>query len=367
MRVLICGGGVIGAAIAYFLSRRAAEAVVIERTGVACAASGKSGGFLALDWCDGTPLGPLARRSFALHGELAASVGRQWGYRRLETLSVALSTRRRLAAGASAGLPDWLAPEARLQQRLGSSATTAQVDPAEFTRGLLGAAIDLGARLHVGAVTGFARAADGRVTGVLVDGETLPGDAAVIAMGPWSGLASAWLPLPAIHGLKGHSLVFQNPRPISPHALFVEYEAEDGTVHAPEVFPRPDGTTYVCGLSSTAPVPLDPAAVEPDPGALERLRAMTVRFAPSFAGAEIVAAQACYRPVVGDGWPLIGPVPGVEGAYVATGHSVWGMLNAPATGEAISELILAGHAGTVDLAAFAPGRLPPLPRGTVRT
>ena len=58
MRVLICGGGVIGASIAYFLSCRGVEAIVIERTGIACAASGKSGGFLALDWCDGSPLEP---------------------------------------------------------------------------------------------------------------------------------------------------------------------------------------------------------------------------------------------------------------------------------------------------------------------
>jgi glycine/D-amino acid oxidase-like deaminating enzyme len=49
MRVIICGGGVIGAAIAYFLSKRGAEPVVIERHEVAGAASGKSGGFLALD------------------------------------------------------------------------------------------------------------------------------------------------------------------------------------------------------------------------------------------------------------------------------------------------------------------------------
>ena len=75
MRVLICGGGVIGACTAYFLSQRQVEAVVVERTGIACAASGKSGGFLALDWCDGTPLAPLARRSFALHAELAAKLG----------------------------------------------------------------------------------------------------------------------------------------------------------------------------------------------------------------------------------------------------------------------------------------------------
>ena len=90
MRVLIVGGGVIGAAIAYFLSRRGAQAVVIERTEIACAASGKSGGFLALDWCDGTPLERLARRSFALHAQLAEEIDEDWGYRRLETFGGAV-------------------------------------------------------------------------------------------------------------------------------------------------------------------------------------------------------------------------------------------------------------------------------------
>ena len=50
------------------------------------------------------------------------------------------------------------------------------------------------------------------------------------------------------------------------------YEAEDSSVDSPEVFPRPDGTTYACGLSSEAPLPLDPAEVMPDRGACERLR-----------------------------------------------------------------------------------------------
>src|ERR1700731_3554528 len=85
MHVLICGGGVIGASIAYFLSCRGTVATVIERTGLACAASGKAGGFLALDWCDGTPLEALACRSFALHARLAAEIGGDWGYRRLTT------------------------------------------------------------------------------------------------------------------------------------------------------------------------------------------------------------------------------------------------------------------------------------------
>jgi glycine/D-amino acid oxidase-like deaminating enzyme len=56
MRVLICGGGVIGASIAYFLARRGIAVTVVERAGIACAASGKAGGFLALDWNDGSPV-----------------------------------------------------------------------------------------------------------------------------------------------------------------------------------------------------------------------------------------------------------------------------------------------------------------------
>jgi glycine/D-amino acid oxidase-like deaminating enzyme len=63
MRVVICGGGVIGACTAYFLSSPRIDVIVVERTEVAAAASGKAGGFLALDWCAGSPLDALARRA----------------------------------------------------------------------------------------------------------------------------------------------------------------------------------------------------------------------------------------------------------------------------------------------------------------
>jgi glycine/D-amino acid oxidase-like deaminating enzyme len=73
----------------------------------------------------------------------------------------------------------------------------------------------------------------------------------------------------------------------------------------------------------------------------------------------VLARQACYRPVTEDGLPLIGCVQGVQGAYVATGHSVWGILNAPATGEAVVELVTEGATRTLDLSPFDPARLPP--------
>jgi glycine/D-amino acid oxidase-like deaminating enzyme len=48
------------------------------------------------------------------------------------------------------------------------------------------------------------------------------------------------------------------------------------------------------------------------------------------------------------------------GGGVATGHSVWGILNAPATDEAIAELIVDAAARSTDLSPFDPCRLPPL-------
>ncbi len=367
MRVLICGGGVIGASIACFMSARGVETTVIERTGVANAASGKSGGFLALDWCDGSPVEALARRSFALHAELADKIDDDWGYRRLDTLSVVASARRDVGIYRRLDSPGWLDGDTAVRARLGTTESTAQVDPAAFTKGMMRAAIANGARLLMGNVTGLAFAGPGTaVRGVVVDDEEVEGDAVVVAMGPWSVLACRWLPLPAVYGLKGHSLVFRYAPPVRPHALFVELESETGAVASPEVIPRPDGTTYVCGLSSEAPLPVDPGQVAPDDGGCEKLRAMTARFAPELGGSEVLAAQACYRPVAQDGLPLIGPISGVDGAFVATGHGVWGMLNGPATGEAVTELIVDGAASTVNLAPFDPSRLAPLEASAVR-
>ena len=260
----------------------------------------------------------------------------------------------------------WLSDSVAVDRRLGSTATTAQVHPGQFTAAMMRAAEAQGAELRLGRVTGLVRDA-ARVKGVEVDGGIIEGDAVVIAMGPWSILAAGWLPLPAVLGLKGHSLVFETGTKVPAEALFLEYQEAGGGVHSPEVFPRTDGTTYVCAISSESPLPVDPGDVAPDPGAIERLQAMCGRLSPALAEAKVLARQACYRPVTQDGLPLIGAIPGLDGAYVATGHSVWGILNAPATGEAMAELIVDGAARTVDLAPFDPARLPPLDPKRLRT
>ena len=76
-RIVIAGSGIIGTSTAYYLTKDHLPSIssltIVDPTGsIAPAASGKAGGFLALDWNDHyPPTGRLTRRSFALHEELA--------------------------------------------------------------------------------------------------------------------------------------------------------------------------------------------------------------------------------------------------------------------------------------------------------
>lgn len=354
MHVLVLGGGAIGTSVAYALASRGADVTLVERHAVAGAASGKSGGFLARDWCDGTPVMHLARRSFDLHAAFDARLGGGWGYRRMTTFSGAIGGRR---TSSRQPVPGWIGPEVRLGHRLGTAETTAQVHPGAYTAAMMRHAEACGARLLIGTVSGLRRRGDA-VVGAEVDGAFLDADAVVFALGPWSLLAAQWLPLPPVFGLKGHHVVFEPETELPPEALFLEVD-DDGDALTPEVFPRVDGTAYVCAISTEPPLPVDPRDVAPDEGAIERLVALCGRISPAFRPARVIASGACFRPIAQDGLPLIGPVPEVPGAFVATAHSVWGILNAPATGEAMAELILDGRT-TLDFSRFDPARLPPL-------
>ena len=224
MNVIIIGAGVIGSAIAYYLSRKSIKATVIERCDTACAASGKSGGFLARGWCVGQPQDPLAQLSFDLHTDLADALEADYGYRRVDTYAMALSDRRTFphSSGLSTTVK-WFNNEGVVHQLLGDTTTTAQLHPERFTRALLAAACSAGAQLRLGTVESVERdSVKNRVTGVTVDGTFLSADAVVIAMGPWSHLATQWLSLPATYGLKGYSITLSPTTPVTAEALFLD-------------------------------------------------------------------------------------------------------------------------------------------------
>lgn len=359
MRVVICGGGVIGACTAYFLRRLGVDVIVVERAEVAVAASGKAGGFLARDWCAGTPLDALARRSFALHAQLASEIAGDWGYRPMSAYSGFVASDDDPRRTAPSALP-WLSDGVVIAQRIGTPETTAIVHPHKFTSTMMNTAIAQGAELRFGRFTGIVRGADGStVKGVGVEDSIIEADAVVIAMGPWTLLAAKWMSLPALYGQRSPSIVYDTGTHVSADALFLEMQIY-GRTEPIEVFPRPDGSTYVTACPDTSAFPTDPADVRPEGNRMGTLQQMSERLSPLFRPEKISARQACFRPVTEDGLPLIGRVPADEGLYVATGHSVWGILNAPATGEALAELIAGGATRNVDLSPFDPARLKPL-------
>ena len=75
-------------------------------------------------------------------------------------------------------------------------------------------------------------------------------------------------------------------------------------------------------------------------------------------GEEAPPVWAGLRPTTPDGLPLIGALPGAQRLYVAAGHAMLGVTLAPATAAALAPLVL-GDERLPELAPFDPGRRAP--------
>lgn len=124
----------------------------------------------------------------------------------------------------------------------------------------------------------------------------------------------------------------------------------------PEIYPRGSGEVYVCGMSEEVGVPDDASQVRPRESSTAMLQQVAGTVSSHLVDAELLVAQACFLPCSQDNVPVIGQLPDLENAYVATGHSCWGILNAPATGAALAELIMDGTTKTCSLKPFDPSR-----------
>jgi len=243
-RVVICGGGIQGAAVAYYLSLRGVASTVIERHEVACAASGKAGGFLARNWGSG-PTQQLHEASFDLHVQLADDLKLQ-GFRKLPTLSVSAGPRRAKVVDACSWVPEWLdrdiakaslLDDPGLVRRSMGNWDTAQTSPKELTASFLEAAArSAGLRILTGKAEGVVLRGE-QVTGVVVDGRAIAADVVVVAMGPWSCMAEDWFPdlrLP-MQGIQSTSVVWETAEDPDACAVFCK---EDDRGCSLEVYPR---------------------------------------------------------------------------------------------------------------------------------
>ncbi|CAD6904892.1 unnamed protein product [Tilletia controversa] len=385
--IVVVGGGVIGAATAYYLAshpgRHAARITVCETSYlIAPGASSKSGGFLASDWHDhGTA--SLAALSFRLHSELAEEHDGEarWAYRRLKTYEADIDNTIPPQHHDVREL-DWIDPRVLASELdlLGDESTTAQVTPGLLSIFLLEHARD---RLDVDLLLGTAVRSihtgdDGRVTSLTVSREgdvvdEIQATDIIVCAGPWTGAffkvaidpTSPLQRLPfvktasRIGGQRAHSIVVRGTRPVGNHALFVNkisYLAARSATKAgnPELYCRPDGTVYVCGAPDGEELPHTADDVDFSERQVEKLIEQTAVVAPQVFGpdAEIVVRQACFLPMSeATKNPIINYSP-QHGLGVAAGHTCWGITLSLGTGKVMAELIFDGRAHSADVRAL---------------
>ncbi|MDE2836681.1 MAG: FAD-dependent oxidoreductase [Chloroflexota bacterium] len=367
--VVIIGGGIVGIATAYYLAAAGVRSTIIERDGIASHASGFAYGGLS----GGVPNGPqvntpVIEYSMSLYPALAADLTSETNvdiqFQPRPLLRLALSDEEAAALTqhlswqqAQPGYDvEWLTPEeARaLEPRIAEETVGAlhvegssDVEPYRLTLALGQAAEQRGATLRSGEVTAV-HLDNRRVDGVSIatgagSVERVDCDTVVVAMGPWTARASEWfgVPLP-VHPLKGQIIRLRATG--APYALSIGHRSNYAMT-------KPADGLVWCGTTEEHADFDESRTTE----ARDTIIESTLRMLPALEDAELVLQTACLRPVTPDGAVMLGPVPGVDGVYVATGGGRQGIMMGPAMGRATADLI-AGGVAALDLSPYAPGR-----------
>ena len=350
--VTIIGAGAIGCAIAYFLSKEGLKTIVVEQDSIGAHASGYAPGILS-------PLGvasesmevilPLTTRSFQIHKELAqqlpAETGIDYYFRQSALLTLAFTNAEAQELNSKVDTLQqqgfnvrWLnGDDVRLIESRISSETigaiyseeAGELDSYRYVLALAQAAEKYGAEIRHGQFSGLKRKGT-RLTAIQLSSGEIACDCTILAMGPWTGLASAPLGFSIpIEPQKGQTLRVRASGP-----PFTTMFAWDSYYNSTT---RHDGLIYHGATHEDAGFDEEPTVEGRD-----RLIHSLVTMVPSLTEAEVVLQTACLRPLSADGLPIIGEVPGWNGVYLATGHWTKGILLSPVTALMITQLILAG-------------------------
>lgn len=209
------------------------------------------------------------------------------------------------------------------------------MDPARFVVEMAERARRLGVLVRTGVRVDELVRQGGAVTGVRTqNGEVLGADTVVLATGPFS----LWLAeqvgvrLPVQPG-KG----YHRDLPVGDGAAPALRIAT--VLHETSVFCNPLGDDVVRFAGTMEFSGLND---EMRPDRLEQLTTSARRYFPSLGEALAISEWCGLRPMASDGLPIVGPLPGIEGVAVATGHGMLGLTLAPVTGVLIADQILEG-------------------------
>jgi len=358
-RVAVIGAGIVGASIAYNLSKRGCDVLLLDKRGPAAQASGNSFAWINASWFD-APRSYFDLRTHSLneYHRLAQDVdipirwggSLEWYHTTEQEKEITAGVRRIQTYGA----PTWMVDKSRLsnlEPNLNSgsdglvawSSRDGAVDPAGTTRALVDRVIENGGTTEFPAtVTGIRQTREGMR--IETDVESFDVDQVVVAAGIGANEIAAMIDLgtdlikPATPG------VIVTTRPMEPLINAVAYttgthfhQLTDGRVILGEKSGPPGTDQHLAYLSERPNAyPSAELAMQHATGVID----VAKKYVPQFADAEIESVGVGWRPLPLDGLPVIGRPESIPGVYLASMHS--GVTLAPIVGHLAAMEILDG-------------------------
>ncbi|TIQ34573.1 MAG: FAD-binding oxidoreductase [Mesorhizobium sp.] len=349
-QVIVIGAGIIGASVAWHLTKAGARVTVVSTSGAGGVATPNSFAWINASWGNPETYFRLRTRAMAEWTRLAGDVpaiplawcgGLCWDLPadKLETYAAEHSSWgygiERISRDQAARIEPNLAelPDFALYV-----AEEGVAEPMAATKALLADAERRGARIVTGTVQTLALSGS-KVTGVVVSGETITADEVVIAAGAGA---------PAIAATAGIKLPIETPPGLIVHSRPYK-KLLNGLVLAEKLHMRHTAEGRIIAGSDFGGG--DPGE-NPEATARELFEA-TKAMLRGADGLELDFHTVGYRPTPADGFPIVSRADGAGGVYIAVTHS--GITLAPAVGLFAAREILDGERDAL-LAPYALSR-----------
>ncbi|WP_170348845.1 NAD(P)/FAD-dependent oxidoreductase [Ruegeria atlantica] len=214
-------------------------------------------------------------------------------------------------------------------------------DPGRYVKDLAAHVEDNGGKVIRAAVEDVVRD-NGKVTGVRAGGTTIPCDSAIITAGVWSGPLADQLGISVpLESERGYHLELVEPSAMPKSPVMV---ASGKFVATPL-----EGRIRLAGI-----VEFGGLDAPPSKAPFELMRKNARAAFPGVTWKDEVEWMG-HRPAPADSIPVIGEVPGIDGAYMGFGHHHIGLTGGPKTGRLLAQMI-AGRLPNTDVSVYAPSR-----------
>ena len=372
--VIVVGGGVLGATAAYLCAREGLRTLLLDRRDEGRATDAGAGIISTRTSTRNEAIFELGLRSGAYYptllGQIAEDGGGDTGHAVCGDLRVAITEdelppyramiellgERRARHGVamvdgvseiSPGEAQAMFPPLARPLRALVDRAAARIDGRLLNQALLRAAERR--RLDVRQVSADRLVIEsGRAVGVAAGAETLRGGHVVIAGGAWSPAFAADLGVKISVAPQRGQIVHLHMPGHSTGDWPVVHGFHDHYIVAWS------GGRVVAGATRETRSGFEPRVTA---GGVHTVLSEALRVAPGLAVAGIAEVRVGLRPLSADLLPVLGPVPGVAGVLLATGHGPSGLTLGPYSARVVVDLIL-GKTPDLDLAPYCADRFP---------